>query len=503
VDGYEERERLSRMGGRVGAAFSLFRLLRAFRLIRLNEGHEISDFFVKTVRSERLIHIASILEYVILFLGLTHLIACAWYGVGTLGGNVSSSWVKSLRLQDEPLGERYAWAIHCALALYSGGEVVMPMNIGERAFMIVALALTFMISVWIVSSITTSMTRLQIIAGERSAQFSALSRYLSDNSISRQLVAKVQRNAQHAVQEQKRNAPEGSIELLALVSEPLRVELRFELNSPALSSHPFFGCFMKVHPQGIRQICYTAISRLSFSAGDIVFSVLEEPQDPKMYFVNKGCLIYEQQANLRQVKLDDFSQWLAESVLWTEWVHRGVARAFTDIELLAIRSTQFGSIATKFPGNHVRSYADEYVKILTCTEEFDLTDLGGDSPDLAYMICCAFPEQTGGKRNTINMHTAGQILSKSPRHSQEGHANGEAQAPGFLKGFSSDTLAPTSILPDWVTRRKSKIRTSINAVGALVHKSTDSHGGKPVSRHVMIAEGDETDDDDNWPSESQ
>merc|ERR1711920_831074 len=93
---------------------------------------------------------------------------------------------------------------------------------------------------WLVSSMTTALTRLQIISSRQSSQMSALSRFLSDKGISQDLALKLQRSAQHALREQTRNAPEESIELLALISGPLLQELHFEMRFPVLNTHPLF-----------------------------------------------------------------------------------------------------------------------------------------------------------------------------------------------------------------------------------------------------------------------
>jgi len=42
------------------------------------------------------------------------------------------------------------------------------------------------------------------------------------------------------LEEQKRSTPESDIELLALISQPLRVELHYEIYSRTLTAHPLF-----------------------------------------------------------------------------------------------------------------------------------------------------------------------------------------------------------------------------------------------------------------------
>merc|ERR1712046_309948 len=129
-----------------------------------------------------------------------------------------------------------------------------------------------------------------------------------------------------ALLEQKRNAPETSIELLGLISEPLRCELHFEVHSPALLTHPFFGCYIDINPIATKKLCHEAVSRTSFSRGDIVFIETETPAVPRMYFTLCGRLSYNQDEFASQTWVTP-GDWVSEPVLWTHWVHRGTFRA--------------------------------------------------------------------------------------------------------------------------------------------------------------------------------
>merc|ERR1712113_961084 len=103
--------------------------------------------------------------------------------------------------------------------------IIEPRSGGERLFTMLVLLLTFLLSALFVSSITTSMTRLMIVAGKQSSQLVALRRYLFGLHISASLIVRMQRNAQHVLAEKKKTAPD----VLALISETLQVEYHYEL----------------------------------------------------------------------------------------------------------------------------------------------------------------------------------------------------------------------------------------------------------------------------------
>merc|ERR1712151_1150249 len=108
-------------------------------------------------------------------------------------------------------------------------------------------------------------THLELVTSQDTNKMEKLKSYLLDHNISSTVAMRVQRNAQHALEEQKKNASENSIELLTLVSTPLRMELHFEVHMPVLSSHPFFENYSMVSPMMMRRVCHSAISHLKLS----------------------------------------------------------------------------------------------------------------------------------------------------------------------------------------------------------------------------------------------
>merc|ERR1712113_350999 len=102
---------------------------------------------------------------------------------------------------------------------------------------------------------------------------------MADNKISPKLATRLQRNAQHVLVEKQRNIAETDVELLHLVSEPLRVELHTEEYSKVLCQHPFFEKFSDDYSAAMRQICHTAVSAKGpYEKGDVLFSVGEVPE---------------------------------------------------------------------------------------------------------------------------------------------------------------------------------------------------------------------------------
>ncbi|CAE8584380.1 unnamed protein product [Polarella glacialis] len=214
-----------------GNAFRLISMLRAirpFRLLRITKARNMTDFVLGHIRSEGAMIASYVLAIVLMLISMIHVIACLWYGllVSTWGsGKGSERW----EAMQGSVTERYMYAFHFVLALFVGEHIMLPQSISQRFFTVVVLIIAFVVGASFVGGLTTAMTRLQIIASQRSSQFAALNRYLSDCNISRLLSIRVQRNARHALKERKRNTPESKVELLQVISEPLRAEIHYEV----------------------------------------------------------------------------------------------------------------------------------------------------------------------------------------------------------------------------------------------------------------------------------
>merc|ERR1712061_1992 len=114
---------------------------------------------------------------------------------------------------------------------------------------------------------------------------------MADNCVSSDLALKVKHNALQALEERERNAPESSIELLCLISEPLMMELHYSIYAKVLCIHPLFAAACTSSPAAIGRVCHEAVSVYTVLNDDIVFRDLKAPRKPQMLFVMTGTLV--------------------------------------------------------------------------------------------------------------------------------------------------------------------------------------------------------------------
>lgn len=355
------------------------RMLRVVRLIRLARMPQLFKRTIESVNSEALEIVFEIVKIMFVFVGFAHLIACLWYGIGSQDW-ADPSWVEYYQLADAELGYKYSTSLHWSLTQFIGSMDVQPRNIMERVYAVLVLIFAFIVSAAFVSSITSMMTRLYIIAGRQVSQLATLRKFLHRKGISRQLALRIQRNARYAVKEVQRNTPEEQIELLAFVSDPLRMELHFELHAPALLQHKFFSRYHEENPKAVQRVCHRAISNKFLSYGDVVFTEGEVPTDAHMFFVVRGVLTYSMEDDAIngpstykvQVGTD-----VCEAVLWVQsWFHHGTLRACGDCRLMALEGKAFQEIATQSESSfQVRHYAVAFIEDLNRPERTN-SDIG-------------------------------------------------------------------------------------------------------------------------------
>jgi len=365
----------SESAAQVGKAARVMRMLRMTRLLRLVRVQKVIALLSERIRSEKLVLIADIAKIVIMVLGFAHILACIWYGLGQEGPD---GWVhqNNIDLGDD-LGHWYAVSFHWSLAQFSGlgFDEIRVCNLKERIFSIGVTFVAFAVASAVVSSLTSTLTRLHILASAVEKQVSTLRRYLSENGITTDLSLRIQRNAQHRMREQQHLLDETNVKLLELVSEALRAEMHFELYSPLLSEHPFLKRYCEVHREVMTKVCHSAVSRKSISRGDVVFNTGELPSDPQMLFVESGMLEYEMEDRLPEEV--GKKRWIAEANLWTTWMHRGKLQAKTDCRLLVLDANTFQDKVSQFYTSEVnpRHYARLFVDGLNEMEQALLSDL--------------------------------------------------------------------------------------------------------------------------------
>lgn len=360
--------------GLISRLTRVFRAVRVVRLLRLVRMKEVMQQITERIQSDALTFVINVTKLAILVLASSHVSGCIWWGIGSRPADeVQSTWVAKYGYDGADLEAQYLVCLHWAISQFVGGmDEITPVSSGERFYAVVLMASCSLIAAIVVSVLTSNLTQLHIIGGTRSRQLAIMRKFLKQNNISSNLALRMQRSAQHAL---SADLTADVVELLPVVSEPLRAEMSFELYAVVLKYHPFFAEGITECPQVVKRVCHFAISPLTVTVGDVVFSKGEVPQDPKMYFVCKGNLEYVQKPGTAEGLTE--KQWIAEMVLWTRWNHKGTLTAANDVKLAMLSASAFQDIVNRFKdvsNFNPKKYAEQFVRYLNTLDHInDLT----------------------------------------------------------------------------------------------------------------------------------
>lgn len=347
------------------------RALRSLRMLRvMRMPVSIRDFICTVGHSEYAWLTLSLASHMFGILLINHFIACIWYFIGCHG----AGWVQEYA-KGEPVEMLYFTALHWSLTQFTPATMsVQPQNFGERVFAVAVLLFAMIVFSAFVSSITNLMTNLFNLNSAEMKQFMRLDRYLHDNNISFALSVRIRRYLEHLHCEKQRNLQERDVEPLLKLSQPLQMELRYEVHYPILSKHPFFLYFALTNLPVVQRVCLEALQCVLLCAGDALFGTGDTAW--AMYFVSRGVLMYRKQGERLPSTLKS-GQWFCECVLWTPWEHRGEMRAVTAAKLIALDAEKFHTVVCKNKTAALQpaDYAKEAVDRLNNYVKAELTDV--------------------------------------------------------------------------------------------------------------------------------
>lgn len=344
------------------------RIVRIVRLLRLVRMQEIMANVTERIQSETLGPLLQTGKVLIILLTISHFTGCLWFAVGARDTS-ESTWVKALGYETQGVDAQYLASLHWALSQFSGGmDEISPASALERLFAVAVGGAIFVVALVMVGVFTSGLTQQYIIGGSGARQLATLKRYLKQNNVSKATTKRVCRNAKHAISGDL--TPE-SVELLHVISEPLKVELAYDMYSQVLMWHPFFLELLQENSPLMRPICHRAMSMLLLSSTDIIFNLGEEPAEPKMYVVVSGTLEYTD--SYGEVTSVGEKRYLAEAVLWTNWKHRGTLTAVSDVKLAMLDAQGFFDLCQRFMRRSeaalkILGYATQFIDELNKSE---------------------------------------------------------------------------------------------------------------------------------------
>mmetsp|Transcript_2069 Transcript_2069/g.6112 ORF Transcript_2069/g.6112 Transcript_2069/m.6112 type:complete len:515 (+) Transcript_2069:3-1547(+) len=416
----------------LGRSLRTLRFIRSLRLVRLLKLKRLFQQIQDYIMSEAIAIYWSIIKIVMGLIAANHMIACLWYfiGISEERKGDGKNWVRMHGMLSQDIAYRYMTALHWSLVQFTPASMeIFAHNVFERMFTVSVLLFALIAFSSFVSSITAATTQLRNMKSDETRQFWLLRRYLKECNITRTLTIKVQRYLEYAYQQARVKVQEKEVALLALLSAPLRNELKHGSFAPHINRHVLFHYF------GRRSLSFMrALKAVMLARDDVQFSIGEEAD--RMLFLTDGHLEYSTEEHTEFVAEGEI---ICEGVLWTPWEHYGDLVATTECQLIGLDHKEFQAVVLKqlTMCDSVQGYASAYVKALNKIDADQLSDLLGRVISSAQVFQAAgitgpgaraeggTPKVTMGRQLTRVLNTGRNLLTRiGPRRSSSGGLQG-------------------------------------------------------------------------------
>lgn len=383
-------------------SYRAVRIVRGLRLLRLWKLPMTFSHLQETLQSffqsEAILSILAIAKLTISILALNHFVACMWYGICTFYDD-EESWLNEPIFEGASVAYLYSTSLHWSLTQFTPASMeVYPKNATQRFFCVIVIIFALITFSSFVSSITTAMAKIGSLNSEQAKKMGVLQRYFRSNQIPVNLCVRVRRHLDHEVVRHQQCIQERDVELLHLLSEPLRIELHYEVHGPVLRMHNFFKLYDEQCGSVMRRVCHTAVDQQALSRGDTLFTRGERAE--KMFFLKTGRLKYLDTKN-KYHKIYE-GQWISEPVMWMQWVHHGEVRSDTESVLVRLDATRFMRAACQNQATlgNPSQYAMLFVAHLNTMSAEEMTDLRVDAFDVEWATDIAFTDLETGEYST-------------------------------------------------------------------------------------------------------
>ncbi|CAK9018115.1 Potassium voltage-gated channel subfamily H member 5 (Ether-a-go-go potassium channel 2) (rEAG2) (Voltage-gated potassium channel subunit Kv10.2) [Durusdinium trenchii] len=371
----------------ISGAFRSVRVLRSMRMLRLlrllrvaklqREVSIIANRFV----SAYYFMVLKVFAALLVMLSVNHMIACAWYAVGTnFRIDVESNWLKRMELEEVGMFEAYVASLHWSLTQFTPStNNVAPTNSLERLFAIFVILLAMGCFSSFVGSITATVNALRSIQATKTKQHSEVLRFFAERKMSLDLFQKVK----YVIRTEKlMDDPlmENEVTMLKFLPKRFRIQLHEEMYMHDLLQLPFWPSGVKTREHVfLAEVCHSAMQEEIARKYEDIF--LPGTECHAAYLMQPGCAMSYTFGPLVNVRVQSEDH-LCLISLWAEWQHQGrlIARHGTS-RYVVLDSEKFGMLAWRWAGPFYR-YLQIFGVLFTgaleshLAEDAHFTDMG-------------------------------------------------------------------------------------------------------------------------------
>jgi hypothetical protein len=351
------------------------RISRGIRLLRAGKMKRLLRRIEDKITSESTFLAFSVIQLLIAVIFFNHLLASAFYLIGDIyKTSDSKNWIEASRIDGRSVMFRYTTSLYWSLANFAlSGPAILPANSGEASYASVVLLVGLCFFVIFVSMTTKAMVQLESSKDEMSKQLWLVRRFFHQKKVPRSLAYRTLHYLEYKVATTEAAVTEARLEVLAMLSDSLSLELKFSVSFTMLRQYPPIEAAERMSDHMLYRIAGVACCSKHFAKEDNIFKF--GLVSAHMHY-SAGNLIYTKKDRPHPIDVES-GDWLVEQTLWVDgWTCRGsaVATAETEViqidgKILAERAHDDAQLWSLMTG-----YAEQFLNWLQETEPQSWTD---------------------------------------------------------------------------------------------------------------------------------
>lgn len=393
------------------------RLLRLLRLVRVAKLQQALSLVANRFLSAHAFMVMKVVAGLVMILAINHLIACCWYGIGTVQLD-GKSWILQAEIGSE-FTEAYAASIHWALTQFTPAtNNIAPDNALERFFSVWVILLAMGVFSSFISSITSTVSSLRTARQENFQQQSKLLRFFNERNLSIDLYGQVQEFlGKQGVLEVR--LKESDVSLIQNIPERLKMQLHDEMFASTLYCLGMWPTWSQTRDQPFfRNLCHHAMTENVATPTQDAF--MSATDCTGAYVLQSGSMRYLAKQKTSSQIMDMVRQKIDQGAvlclpsLWADWQHRGRLTAeYGTCYYMKIDAEKFCSIATQY-GGPLWQYLQIFgILLIGAVDNRDeqgimITDLGFEEKELDRVVMRA--QRIAA---IMNAHADGDVLVAS------------------------------------------------------------------------------------------
>ncbi|KAL4488006.1 hypothetical protein ABPG72_009344 [Tetrahymena utriculariae] len=260
-------------------------------------------------------HIIKLINQIASVITAAHIASIGWYFLGIQEQqNNQSSWLDKLAIKDHPYYEKYAYSIYWSITTMTTGFCLIYIqdffyehklfyllvgygdiaatNYIEALYISVVMILFSCVFAYSINNIGFILQEIEKSSKQLNDDITIIQRYLIRKDVNIQLKSRVRHYLSFLAYEQKDRDKQAEDKILSVLSNKLREEITFEINSKILNNYFLFSS----------NFTQTTLNRLIFIMEEVLVNpnevLIREKQfdDSAIYFIQSGIIeIYSQQ----------------------------------------------------------------------------------------------------------------------------------------------------------------------------------------------------------------